>query len=271
MAILNEPMGAAGCGAVRRLSCFLLVVVTSADTSLATRQAFALRAASCPRVGGRATPPSLDSRASCSHVSQLAAVRCCRRPGECGRGVRFDLHRVPGSPRTRVCRRAFAHAIRAREPQHQWPCGDIQRSDCRVPRPWPTALLALDAQGRSVLSHGLRHGQRTRVAVESCAQVQLGVQQPVQDFVREWQFHTSGHGLPASTRAADMGFNQRRRAGAPLEPLFGGTAPPQRAVRRVGQRASRPPAFRAVMPHEHERAGFCAACPGRDALAPGRG
>ena len=139
--------------------------------------------------------------------------------GGCGRGVRFDLHRVPGSPRTRVCRRAFAHAVRAREPQHQWPCGDIQRSDCRVPRPWPTALLALDAQGRSVLSHGLRHGQRTRVAVESCAQVQLGVQQPVQDFVREWQFHTSGHGLPASTRAADMGFNQRRRAGAPHSSL----------------------------------------------------
>ena len=45
---LNEPMGAAGCGAVRRLSCFLLVVVTSADTSLATRQAFALRAV--PRI-----------------------------------------------------------------------------------------------------------------------------------------------------------------------------------------------------------------------------
>ena len=70
----------------RRLPCFLLFVVTSADTSLATptRQAFALRAASCPRVGGKATPPSLDSRASCSHVSQLAAVRCCRRPGDAG-------------------------------------------------------------------------------------------------------------------------------------------------------------------------------------------
>ena len=77
-------MGATGCGAVRRLSCFLLFVVTSADTSLATRQAFALRAASCPRVGGKATPPSLDSHASCSHVSQLAAVRCCRRPGDAG-------------------------------------------------------------------------------------------------------------------------------------------------------------------------------------------
>ena len=70
----------------RRLPCFLLFVVTSADTSLATptRQAFALRAASCPRVGGKATPPSLDSRASCSHVSQLAAVRCCRRRGDAG-------------------------------------------------------------------------------------------------------------------------------------------------------------------------------------------
>ena len=95
----TDGMGATGCGAVRRLSCFLLFVVTSADTSLATRQAFALRAASCPRVGGKATPPSLDSHASCSHVSQLAAVRCCRRPGM-------------------RARRAFRSAPSPRQPAH---------------------------------------------------------------------------------------------------------------------------------------------------------
>ena len=114
---LNEPMGATGCGAVRRLSCFLLVVVTSADTSLATRQAFALRAASCPRVGGRATPPSLDSRASCSHVSQLAAVRqviisIYRRAGGMEKSGVYCLRRGRASSKRALfaCRTDFTHA-----------------------------------------------------------------------------------------------------------------------------------------------------------------